>query len=312
MKFILSFTQLNKGSVNRAGGKGASLGEMMSAGIPVPDGFVVCSEAFEHFMNQNGLGVQIDDILAATNFDDVQEVDVVSEKIRNLILNNEVPSIIIDEIMNTLSGIDCAYVAVRSSATAEDGAEHAWAGQLDSYLNSVPEEVCTNVQKCWSSLFTSRALFYRYEKGLLRTKISVAVVVQTMIDSEISGVAFSVHPVTQNPNQLIIEAGFGLGEAIVSGSITPDSYIVEKNKIAISSRSVSCQNRALYRGPVSGVVWKDVVGGDVQKLRDEQVIDLAKIILTIESLYKYPCDVEWAFQGGLFYIVQSRPITTLN
>ena len=137
--------------------------------------------------------------------------------------------------------LDAEYVAVRSSATAEDSASAAWAGQLDSFLNTTEKDLLKNIQKCWASLFTPRAIFYRYEKGLHKQKISVAVVVQKMVESEVSGIAFSVHPVTEDRNQLIIEAGFGLGEAIVSGQITPDSYVVEKEPRRIIDKNVSEQ-----------------------------------------------------------------------
>ena len=241
--FTKNFTELDKNSAPIAGGKGASLGEMINAGIPVPPGFVVLSEAFEKFLAETDLNVEIEALLATVDNQKMHTVENASEKIQSLILNAKMPEDIVKEIEIEFKKLDAKYIAVRSSATAEDGAEHAWAGQLNSYLNTTQENLLENIQKCWASLFTPRAIFYRFEKYPLPSplpeggtqgggeKISVAVVIQKMIQSEKSGIAFSVHPVTEDPNQLIIEAGWGLGEAIVSGSITPDSYVVDKSRI---------------------------------------------------------------------------------
>lgn len=227
--FTKPFNQISKHDAGSAGGKGASLGEMTQAGIPVPPGFVILADSFEQFLKETDLNVEIDSILHTVNHQEMHTVEHASEKIQKLILDAKMPEDIASEIESECAKLGAEFVAVRSSATAEDGAENAWAGQLDSFLNTNEETLLENVKKCWASLFTPRAVFYRFEKGLHDQKISVAVVVQKMVASEKSGIAFSVHPVTEDRNQLIIEAGFGLGEAIVSGQITPDSYVVEKN-----------------------------------------------------------------------------------
>lgn len=226
--FTKPFNQISKHDAVTAGGKGASLGEMTQAGIPVPPGFVILADAFEQFLKETDLNVEIDSILHTVNHQEMHTVEHASERIQKLILDSKMPEDIASEIENEFAKLGAEFVAVRSSATAEDSASAAWAGQLDSFLNTNAETLLENVQKCWASLFTPRAVFYRFEKGLHDQKISVSVVVQKMVASEKSGIAFSVHPVTEDPNQLIIEAGFGLGEAIVSGQITPDSYVVEK------------------------------------------------------------------------------------
>src|SRR3989338_3707386 len=172
-------------------------------------------------------------------------IENASKKINALILNAEMPEDIAGEIRKFFKKLKSKFVAVRSSATAEDSSAAAWAGQLESYLNTTKTNLLENVKKCWASLFTPRAIFYRFEKELHKQKISVAVVVQKMVESEVSGIAFSVHPVTQDRNQLIIEAGYGLGEAIVSGQITPDSYVVEKNEEIILDINVVEQNKML-------------------------------------------------------------------
>ncbi len=313
-QFTKPFKELGKGNSSIAGGKGASLGEMTQAGIPVPPGFVVLADAFEHFLEETDLNVEIDSILHTVKNDEMHTVDKASEKIQRLILEAKMPEDIAKEIVTEFKKLGAKFVAVRSSATAEDSSEAAWAGQLDSFLNTTEKELLKNVQRCWASLFTPRAVFYRFEKSLHKTKISVAVVVQKMVESEISGIAFSVHPVTEDYNQLIIEAGFGLGEAIVSGQITPDSYVIEKNPRRIVDVNVSEQERGLFRLPKGGNEWKNIEKseGEKQKLSDTQILELSELVLKIEKHYGFPCDIEWAFEKGKFYIVQSRPITTLK
>ena len=328
MEFTRHFSKLNKGDAAIAGGKGASLGEMTQAGIPVPPGFVILSESFEYFIKETDLVQEIDTILHKVNHKEIHIVDKASEDIKALILAAEMPADIAKDIQLNFKKLGAKYVAVRSSATAEDGMEHAWAGQLESYLNTTEDDVLEKVKHCWASLFTPRAIFYRFEKALHKTKISVAVVVQKMVESEVSGIAFSVHPVTQDYNQLIIEAGFGLGESIVSGQITPDSYVVEKNLGDGEQRrtarnildiNVSTQERGLYRSAHStssgqANEWRDIPEpkASSQVLTKDQILELSEIILGIEKHYGFPCDIEWAYQSGKFYIVQSRPITTLN
>ncbi len=311
--YTLPFSQLSKYSNHLAGGKGASLGEMLNSGILVPDGFVVLSTTFDNFLHATDLTQEIEAILKNVDHQVVSSVDKASEKIQALITHAEMPVEIANEIQTEFKKLDSQFVAVRSSATAEDGAENAWAGQLDSFLNTTDQDLLEKVQHCWASLFTPRAIFYRFEKGLNNTKISVAVVVQKMVDSEKSGIAFSVHPVTEDPNQLIIEAGFGLGEAIVSGQITPDSYVVEKKEKKIIDINISNQDRAIYRKEKGGNKWLDIPDkADTQVLTEKEILELSDIILRIENHYGFPCDIEWAFESNKFYIVQSRPITTLN
>ncbi|MEK7157258.1 MAG: PEP/pyruvate-binding domain-containing protein [Patescibacteria group bacterium] len=313
MSLIREFGQLGKHDAAIAGGKGASLGEMTQAGIPVPPGFVILSDAFERFLEETDLNTEIDATLHTVSPNEMHTVEHASEKIQALILGAKMPEDIASEIQKLFAKLDAEFVAVRSSATAEDSASAAWAGQLDSFLNTTNETLLTNVQRCWASLFTPRAIFYRFEKELHKQKISVAVVVQKMVQSEVSGIAFSVHPVTEDYNQLIIEAGFGLGEAIVSGSVTPDSYVVEKEPRRIIDKNVTYQSRALWRAANGGNEWRALSEEEGTKpaLSDEQALELAEIILRIEKHYGFPCDIEWAYEAGTFFITQSRPITTL-
>ncbi|HEY0010698.1 MAG TPA: PEP/pyruvate-binding domain-containing protein [Candidatus Paceibacterota bacterium] len=314
MELTRTFGGLSKNDAPIAGGKGASLGEMTQAGIPVPPGYVILSSAFERFLEEADLIQEVEAILGQVDHNEVHTIERASEEIQGLILNAKMPENIETDVMKLFRELDTEYVAVRSSATAEDGAEHAWAGQLDSYLNTTEEALLKNVQRCWASLFTPRAIFYRFEKGLHTTSISVAVVVQKMVDSEISGIAFSVHPITEDRNQLIIESGFGLGEAIVSGQVTPDSYVVEKQPRKLIDKNISAQTRGIYRAEEGGNEWRDIPEpkASSQVLSDEQILELSELVIRIETHYGFPCDIEWAYEKGSFYITQSRPITTLS
>lgn len=315
-ELVRVFSTVSKEDVSIAGGKGASLGEMIQNEIPIPNGFVVLSNAFEQFISETGLNVEIDSILHQVNHKEMHTVENASEEIQALILEQKFPKYLSKIILKEFEKLQTQFVAVRSSATAEDSSSAAWAGQLDTFLNTNKENLLENVKKCWASLFTPRAIFYRFEKELHKTKISVAVVIQKMVESEVSGIAFSVHPVTEDYNQLIIEAGYGLGESIVSGQITPDSYVVEKKPFHILNKQINTQTKKLIRkeSQQGGNEWKTIEKekGEKQKLSDKQVLELSKLILQIEKHYQFPVDIEWAMEKGKFYITQSRPITTLG
>lgn len=312
MEFIRDFNGLSKNDAALAGGKGASLGEMTQAGIPVPPGFVVLADSFEHFLDQNDLGRQIEDILKTVDQQDADSVSAASEKIRQLISGCTFPDDIAEEVRKHFSNLDAEFVAVRSSATAEDGSSASWAGELESYLNTTDANLLDNIKKCWASLFTPRAIFYRIEKKMQAEKVSVAVVVQKMIQSEVSGITFTVHPVTKDTNQMVIEAGWGLGEAIVGGLVTPDNYVIGKNELSIEDIYISDQELKIVRSP-EGTKEENIppAKGSSQKLEGNKIIELAKICANIEKHYGFPCDIEWAMENNELYIVQSRPITTL-
>jgi len=315
---------LTKKSVSEAGGKGASLGEMTNAKIPVPPGFVVLASAFDRFLQETDLDSEIEAILKKVNHKDINSVDRASNEIRELIADAGMPKDLQKDILkhfkelkakpalNRSTATGSGFVAVRSSATAEDSKTASWAGELETYLNTTEKNLLLNVKKCWSSLFTPRAIFYRFEKKLHKKAVSVAVVVQQMVQSEVSGITFTVHPVTKDYNQMVIEAGLGLGEAIVSGSVTPDTYVIHKNDFSIRDINVSEQSMMIVKGGKDNLHKKlsPKVGGK-QKLTGKQIVELAKICKNIEKHYKHPQDIEWAYVKGKFYITQSRPITTL-
>ena len=312
--YIRPFAKLSSKNVSFAGGKGASLGEMTQAGIPVPAGFVIGSEAFEKFLKDTDLHVEISAALDSVDHRKMHTVEQASEVIEALIMGANMPKDIATDIQQSFKKLGAKFVAVRSSATAEDSKTAAWAGQLESFLNTTEKSLLLNVKKCWASLFTPRAIFYRFEKGMEKDKISVAVVVQKMVESDAAGIAFSVHPVTQDRNQIIIEAALGLGEAVVSGSITPDSYVVGKRDFVIQDKKIINQKRGLFKGKEGGTQWRDVMfaKGSQQTLSDKEIIALTKLVTKIERHYGFAVDVEWAKENGKLFIVQSRPITTLD
>ncbi len=313
--FALPFAELSKASVAIAGGKGAQLGELTAAGIPVPPGFVVTTHAFGEFMKENKLEEKIAKVLAAVEPHDTDSVNAASEKIREMVLKGKTPLEVEQSIAKHYSDLGARFVAVRSSATAEDASAASWAGELDTYLNTTAETLLETVKKCWSSLYTPRAIFYRFEKGLANTYVSVGVVVQKMVESEVSGVAFTVNPVTQDRTQMIIEAGWGLGEAVVSGAITPDNYVVDKAEEMLLDVTVAEQEKMIVKKSESGGSHEVPVPHEKrgrQKLAGKSILELASVCKRIETHYGSPQDIEWAFEGGKFYIVQARPVTTLK
>ncbi|MFH1890433.1 MAG: PEP/pyruvate-binding domain-containing protein [Candidatus Kuenenbacteria bacterium] len=331
MKFTKTFSKITQKDVPLAGGKGASLGEMINAKIPVPPGFVVIADAFDRFLEETDLLQAVQAELDKVNYQDTNSVDRYSNVIRDMIAKTKFPADLKKEIVSEFKKLKCKYVAVRSSATAEDSKTASWAGELETYLNTTEKDLIANVKKCWSSLFTPRAVFYRQEKypphsplrkGGGKGGVSVAVVIQKMIQSKVSGICFTVHPVTQDKNQMIIEAGWGLGEAIVSGQITPDSYVIDKRDWSIIDINISKQEQMISKidkinktDKINESVTKMIqvlkVDQEKQKLSGKKIIELAKLCGRIEKHYGFPCDIEWALEKNKLFITQSRPITTL-
>lgn len=332
IKITRPFSQISAKDVKIAGGKGASLGEMTRAKISVPPGFVILVDGFDRFLRETDLLVDIASQLQKINYKDINSVDQASNVVRDLIHDAKMPDDLQKEFLSEFKKLKTKYVAVRSSATAEDSSVASWAGELETYLYTTQKTLIENIKKCWSSLFTPRALFYAFEKKIfvanhqkkIRAKtchylkdcypVGVAVVVQKMVESEVSGICFTVHPVTKNRNQMVIEVGWGLGEAIVGGKITPDSYVVSKRDWSILDTNISSQEKMIVRlGPGGGVseVLVPKQKQTKQKLSNKNIIELAKLCHKIEKHYGSPQDIEWAIEKNKTYITQSRPITTL-
>lgn len=319
MKYIAWFGDLSKDNVDIAGGKGANLGELYRAGLPVPPGFVLLSSAYFDFIKSSKIDAKISSIIKNTNIYNNSELQRASKEIKSMIINAKMPKKIEAEIRKTyktLRGGDKSFlVAVRSSATAEDLPTASFAGEQKTFVNiSSEDDTVKAVQKCWASLFEARAIFYREEQGFGHTKVGIAVIVQEMVESEKSGVMFTADPVSNDTDVIVIEAIYGLGEAIVSGMVTPDSYKIDKNSMKIIDKKISKQNFmiALVGSKTTSVNVKEKIR-DKQKISDKEIIELAKLGEKIEEHYNgKPQDIEWAISGKNIYIVQSRPITTLK
>lgn len=317
-KNILWFSEVDKDDIALVGGKGANLGEMVAANLPVPRGFIVTSKAYFDFLRQNKLKVKIYQELKKINLDDPQSINLASQKIKEFFRKGEISPILAREIIRNylkLGGIvSHALVAIRSSATAEDLPTASFAGQQETFLNVKGEaNVVKRVKDCWSSLFEPRAIFYREEKGFDHFKVGIAVPVQEMVPAEISGVMFTADPVTNQKNRIVIEAIYGLGEYIVQGKVTPDIYVIDKNSLEIISKKIEKQTVQLIKqGSLNKQTKVPKRLQAKRKLTDKQIIELARLGKTIHQHYFYPQDIEWVFHKNKFYIVQSRPITTLR
>lgn len=322
-KYILDFHEINKDSISEAGGKGANLGEMTQAHFPVPGGFVLTSSAYKAFIEENDFKPRIKEILDTASIGGKthakpESYQRASERIKALLVKGRIPDEIKKEVFKRyfkMGGIGgYKLVAVRSSATAEDLPEASFAGQQETFLNIKGEANLLNVVRaCWASLFTPRAIFYREEKNFDHFKVSLAVVVQEMVQSEISGIAFTNDPMGRDKHKMIIEAVWGLGEYAVQGTVTPDRYELERHSLQILEIEKHSQKVQLVRVG-NGAKEKSVpfFRKNRQKLSEDKVKELARILQKIHAHYYFPQDVEWAYKRGKFYIIQARPITTLE
>ena len=314
---VLWLNEVSKEDVPLVGGKAANLGELMKLEIPVPNGFVVDARTFNEFLEATGIKYQILDMLKGLNVEDTDELNRVSEEIRKLIINSEIPKNIEDDIRSAYRRLceeegEEVFVAVRSSATAEDLPEASFAGQQETYLNVRGEDdVVEKVKRCWASLYTPRAIYYRVQQGFRHEEVSIAVVVQKMVNSEKSGVMFTSHPVT-GEKLCIIEAVFGLGEAIVSGKVTPDTYVYDRKQRKLVDVKVSEKTLMITRKNGETVEVELGEKGRERVLSDGEIEELVKYGEIIEEHYKHPQDIEWAIENNKIFILQSRAVTTIK
>lgn len=325
-KLILWFDELGKEDIPLVGGKNANLGEMLKAGIPVPQGFAITAYAYKRFIEETGIAQQIYKIIEETVTDknDPKQYEGASKKIRALIESTSMPDYLAEaikwayrELCNRTNLVNVS-VAVRSSATAEDLPDASFAGQQETYLNvSGEEKLLERTVKCWSSLFTPRAIFYRTQKGFRHEDVFISVGVQKMVNAKAAGVMFTLNPVTGDKNQIVIEANWGLGESVVSGAVTPDYFIVDKNAMRITERKIAKKTVEYVRNPETGETIHAEVPPERQEipcLTDEEILKLAELGKKIEEHYGRAQDIEWAIDRDLpfpenVFIVQSRPET---
>ena len=315
---ILDLKNVNKEMVDVAGGKGANLGELIRMGARVPPGFVITSFAFNYFLAYNGLKDKIAEIIKSS-----KDEEEASERIKKLILEAKVPKDLEEKIYSAYDELARRVgkeplVAVRSSATAEDLASASFAGQQDTYLNVDRSHLIENVKKVWASLYNARAIAYRNAKGIDHTQVSIAVVVQKMVNSRSAGVMFTLHPATGDRNYVVIESAWGLGEAVVGGKVTPDEFVVRKSDLGIEMKRTSHKILKIVYDPKQNrnveVKLDGTPEADEISLTDQEAIELAKMGMEIEKHYGRPMDIEWAIDADMkfpenVFIVQARPET---
>ena len=314
---IIDVNELRVTDVPIVGGKGANLGELTSSGFPVPNAFVLTTVSYDYFIATSGIMEKILALLKGIDRSSDDSLDAAAKEIRALFDKCPIPKDLQKEIKDSyklLLGGKKGFVAVRSSATAEDLPDASFAGQQETYLNVKDEkDLVDKIKKCWSSLFTARAIYYREAQGYSHEDVKLAVVVQKMVNSEYSGIMFTVDPHNGAKN-IIVEGGYGLGEAMVGGEVTPDHYVIDKAKMAISSKKTFKQTWKYIRGPQGGAVKEDVPEAmqSVQKIPDSRVLEIAEIGRQVEIHYDKPMDMEWCIEDGKVYLVQARPITAIG
>ena len=320
------FEGLRRTDIPSVGGKNANLGEMLYAHLPVPPGFAITAYSYKKFIEETGIAAKIYDIIneTMTTPDDPKQGELASKKIRRLIESTRMPKDIekaiksaYEELCTKLKMKD-VFVAVRSSATAEDLADASFAGQQETFLNvKGADDVIANTVKCWSSLFTPRAIFYRNEKGFAHEKVFISVGVQKMVNSKAAGVMFTLNPVTGDATKIVIEGNWGLGEAVVSGSVTPDDFVVDKESLKVTEKRLAKKTVQYIRDPKTGYTIHAEVPREKQEqpcINDVEIQKLAELAQRIEKHYGKPQDIEWAIDKDIPYpnnvfIVQSRPET---
>lgn len=312
-QYVLRFYEIDKESLPYVGGKGANLGEMTKAGFPVPQGFCVTTLAYKALIQNSEEMKSLFKQLEGIKQDDLRQIQQLGQQIREHLSTLAMPQEIENDILKAWeeNGSEKAY-AVRSSATAEDLPTASFAGQQDTYLNIIGrQQLLKAIQNCWASLFTDRAIAYRAKNNFDHRTVFLSVVVQEMVFPEVSGILFTADPITGRRKTVSIDASYGLGEALVSGLVTADLYQVRSGKII--HKKISQKKLAIYGLPQGGTETKDLPAEkqELQALSDESILQLAALGQHIEDHYGTEQDIEWGFAGGRFYILQSRPITSL-
>ena len=320
----MDFKNTDKTFLSRVGGKNASLGEMIKAGIRVPPGFAVTTDSYQHFISETGIGDAIFELLSGLDVDNVDSLNKASASIQKLMNNATMPQPVLEAIREGYEdlcrtcGTDTVPVAVRSSATAEDLPTASFAGQQDTYLwIHGANQVVESVKRCWASLFTPRAISYRVKNSFPHEKVLISVGVQKMVHSKAAGVMFTLNPTNGDLSKVVIEGSWGLGETVVSGSVTPDKFVVDKVIMEINEKTISRKHiECIYNPDKGGVIDADVDPDRQQKccLEDREVMELVRMAKNIEKHYGRPMDIEWAIDQDIpfpenVFTVQARPET---
>jgi pyruvate,water dikinase len=312
-KYIKSLDEIGRKDFLLAGGKGSNLGEMVRAGLSIPEGFVILTSAYKRFVDENNIQESIENIIGKIDTDDIGKLEEVSQTIQNLFKEAEIPEDVRKEIALVYKQLGGGAVAVRSSATAEDLPGSSFAGQYDTYLNiSGIDEICKAVKRCFASLWNTRAISYRLKQGISHSELAHAVVVQKLIEGEKAGILFTVNPLNGRRDQMVINASWGLGEAIVSGEVSPDQWIVDRNTFNIVEEAISEKQVMTVRGKEGTTNIK--VPAELQNKPSLGIKDIKRLIevgCRTESYFGSPQDIEWVICKDKIFILQSRDITAL-
>ncbi len=319
-RFVRAFVEMTQKDIQEAGGKAANLGELTQEGFNVPTGFCITSESLFHLIEKNDLQTQIDAIVNGFNYEDFGEMEEKTARIRSLISEADIPFDLRQEIgdaITQLRGLENPFVAVRSSVAVKDSPLSSFPGMMDTYHYLKGEkEIVEHIRKCWASLWTSRAALNRYHKGIDHHMGLIAPIVQKMVHSEVAGVLFTANPITSNREEMVIEANWGLGESVVSGKSMNDFFVVQKSPLSLKDKRISKKTLMIDFDEKSGGGRKDMAVApdkmDAPTLEDAQALELGETGLQIEAVFGFPQDIEWAYEKGELYILQSRNIRTLK
>ncbi len=316
--YVKRFEEINKDMFQQCGGKAAHLGELTNLNLNVPEGFNVIGDAFFYHLKKNQLEDQIKEIVRTIHYEDFQDLEGKTEKIRTLIVKAPIPEEIEQEIIEQygkLSGDkkENPFVAVRSSVAVKDSSISSFPGMMDTfhYIQGA-KNVAEKVRECWASVWSSRAAFSRHIKGIDHFKAIIAPTVQLMVNSEVAGVLFTLNPINGSKDDIVIEANWGLGETAVSGKSTNDLFIIQKAPFRIKDRRIGRKHQTFVQDKEGGAKWVEVEPDKITAttLSDSQIEELCKLGIIIEEHYGFPQDIEWAYEEGMLYVLQARKAKT--
>ena len=319
-KFVKTFGEMTREDIQEAGGKAANLGELTRNGYNIPPGFCVTSGSLSYHTEKSNLQPEIDAIAANFDYEDFGEMEEKTAQIRDLIINSEIPEDLYKEISGAIAALNTpeqSFVAVRSSVAVKDSPVSSFPGMMDTYhYLKGEEEIVEHIKKCWASLWTSRATFNRYHKNIDHHLGLIAAIVQKMVNPEMAGILFTANPITSSRDEMVIEANWGLGESVVSGKSMNDFFLLDHSSGKEKSRKIAKKTVMVCFDQDKGFGRKEMAVApemmDATTLSEEQVNELGSIGLKIEDVFGFPQDIEWAYQKGELFILQSRNIRTLK
>ena len=319
-KFVKQFGEMTKSDIQEAGGKAANLGELTQSNFNVPRGFCMTSDSLLYHVDQNKLQPEIDTIIAGFNYEDFGGMEEKTAVIRDLIINADIPEDLNGELIAAIDGLnkpEPSFVAVRSSVAVKNSSISSFPGMMDTYhYLKGRDEIIRHVKMCWASLWTSRATLNRYHKKIDHSLGMIAPIVQNMVHSEVAGVLFTANPINSSRNELVIESNWGLGESVVSGKSMNDFFLLQKSPLRLKDKKILKKTIMICFNEEKGLGRKEVAVGpdrmDLPTLTEEQALEIGEIGIKIEKLFEFPQDIEWAYDHGELFILQSRNIRTLK